>query len=575
MTSRGEEFAAPAKTGFKSDDAQHRRNWTNLEDFLASPFLDSAHIHDATIDTAHIADEAVTNAKIQTLSVDKLTAGELSADVLLSGNIKTAETGQRVEISSDGLKLTDGVTDKVNIPVNGTATFSGGITATGLDVTGNASLRGDANSLEVGAVLTLESGVSNPSAPATIAWSWNVISGDGTGDLARRGMTYDSGAAQFVVCSPTNVSVSGYSAGSGVRLWERRPLLRGPHSVRHFQPYGAVIVGAKMWVSARDDIDGATWLLSYTVTAGVPGVDLATWDNITTNIGASATLAGMTYNGIYPQIGWLSSANILNVTSINPATGNLISALALENSLPPRYSVYDIEYRSESSAHYWAMISDSVTSSYSVRVYSNVPARVISADFDVPSNSRGICHDGTRFFTMPPSTDQFRQHTNWVSASTYEHVAYTWYDAASPVETAVSPDISVSMNQRAKLRVSMPSRPLHSDSIQIYAVETSTTALPAAGDYHRQARITSSSTDLETYDSAGTADPIANTFPVSGASGEITASSTGPWLLKGDGTMGLPTSLTAPASPFEGQMFHNLTTHKAQVYDGSAWQNLF
>lgn len=74
--------------------------------------------------TVGIADLSVTNAKVNDLTVDKLTTGTLTATVTLSGTIKTAASGQRVEMDDDGLRAYDsGGTALVDIKTAGSPVF--------------------------------------------------------------------------------------------------------------------------------------------------------------------------------------------------------------------------------------------------------------------------------------------------------------------------------------------------------------------------------------------------------------------------------------------------------------------
>lgn len=65
--------------------------------------IDTLLVADLAVTTAKIADLAVNNAKINDLSVGKLTTGTLSADIVVGARIKTADTGQRVEVNSGGI----------------------------------------------------------------------------------------------------------------------------------------------------------------------------------------------------------------------------------------------------------------------------------------------------------------------------------------------------------------------------------------------------------------------------------------------------------------------------------------
>lgn len=88
--------------------------------------IGSAKLADLAVVTAKIANLAVNNAKIADLSVGKLTAGTLSADIILGSFIRTALTGNRVELSSGGIQLFNGANIVVDFKTsNGSALVVG------------------------------------------------------------------------------------------------------------------------------------------------------------------------------------------------------------------------------------------------------------------------------------------------------------------------------------------------------------------------------------------------------------------------------------------------------------------
>lgn len=72
-------------------------------------------VGDGAISTAKIQNLAVTDAQIGSASVGKLTTGVFTADMTLSGSIKTATSGNRVEIDSAGVRLYNGTNVVVNL----------------------------------------------------------------------------------------------------------------------------------------------------------------------------------------------------------------------------------------------------------------------------------------------------------------------------------------------------------------------------------------------------------------------------------------------------------------------------
>lgn len=119
-----------------------------------------------TADT--IAAQAVTAAKI---AAGTITADKLAALLILASVIKTASSGKRVEIDSDGIRLLDSSNGLlVRIPTNTDPVYvSGQVEASSLVSVLTAELRGQ-TTISAGAVATLQVGVTDPSsAPAIVA----------------------------------------------------------------------------------------------------------------------------------------------------------------------------------------------------------------------------------------------------------------------------------------------------------------------------------------------------------------------------------------------------------------------
>jgi hypothetical protein len=71
---------------------------------IADATITSAKIGTAQILNANIANAAIDDAKIANVAVGKLTAGTLAADITVSARIKTANTGARTEMNTNGFE---------------------------------------------------------------------------------------------------------------------------------------------------------------------------------------------------------------------------------------------------------------------------------------------------------------------------------------------------------------------------------------------------------------------------------------------------------------------------------------
>lgn len=180
----------------------------------------SGILADASIGTAKIINLAVTDAKIGNMAVGKLTAGSLTADITVSARIKTADTGARVEMNSTGLKAyNSGGTNTVSINSDGSASFTGAVTATSGSFTGAVYASSGSFSGSIyassGTVGGWTIGGSDLSGSGTISGgtiSGAYISGGTISGGAISGGTISGGAISGGTISGTNISSSTVSA---------------------------------------------------------------------------------------------------------------------------------------------------------------------------------------------------------------------------------------------------------------------------------------------------------------------------------------------------------------------------
>jgi hypothetical protein len=107
------------------------------EDGSAAPGLQDAALLEQVTGPDIAANAIIANH----ILAGEITAEKLQAILVLSSMIRTANSGQRVEISPDGIQLiaSDGVTVVVDLPVVGDPYFAGEIDATGLSMEENPS----------------------------------------------------------------------------------------------------------------------------------------------------------------------------------------------------------------------------------------------------------------------------------------------------------------------------------------------------------------------------------------------------------------------------------------------------
>lgn len=76
-----------------------------FDDIELRKIVGTANIANASINNAKIANLAVDDAKIASLAAGKITTGTLSADIILGAKIRTATSGNRVDISGIGVEM--------------------------------------------------------------------------------------------------------------------------------------------------------------------------------------------------------------------------------------------------------------------------------------------------------------------------------------------------------------------------------------------------------------------------------------------------------------------------------------
>lgn len=175
-------------------------------------------VSDGVITETKIADGAISTPKLQAGAV---TADILAATLVLASLIKTADSGRRIEIDVDGIRLYD--TDEsllVRIPTNGDPVFvKGEINADSLVSQTSAELR-TAVSLAGNAVMTLQTGISAPTVVPSLTASVDVLTLTTTPTGSPIGLGYDSGATSFWLgADPDSGYVAHeYNATTGVKI---------------------------------------------------------------------------------------------------------------------------------------------------------------------------------------------------------------------------------------------------------------------------------------------------------------------------------------------------------------------
>lgn len=186
-------------------------------------------VADGIITETKIADGAISTPKLQAGSV---TAQVLAATIVLASLIKTADTGRRIEIDIDGIRLYD--TDEsllVRIPTNGDPVYvKGQVTADSLISQVAASFRGTVD-FAGDSVATLQSGIAAPSTVPTLTTSVDSLTLTGTGlPTSALGLTYDATAGTFLVATDPSTGYVAYEYNATTGAFVRRIAATGSTS---------------------------------------------------------------------------------------------------------------------------------------------------------------------------------------------------------------------------------------------------------------------------------------------------------------------------------------------------------
>ncbi len=188
----------------------------------ASIALLANDVQDGIITETKIAPGSISTPLLQTGAV---TADILAATIVLSSLIKTADTGRRIELDIDGIRLFDDIEGLlVRIPTNGDPVYvHGQVNADSLISETSAAFR-TAASLESSSVMTLQTGVSTPTiVPAlTASVDYLPLTSTPADILTAAGIGYDSAAGTFwLAADPTKSGgyiAHEYNATTGVKV---------------------------------------------------------------------------------------------------------------------------------------------------------------------------------------------------------------------------------------------------------------------------------------------------------------------------------------------------------------------
>lgn len=515
------ELFIPVRGGFTADNDKHKRNQKALEDWAASPFVSSAKIQNLAVQNAHIDDATITSAKISDLSADKITAGTLQAAIIMAGIIRTAETGQRWEITSSAITAYDANGAVfINIPIDGRATFKGEVEASGLLVTGNMVLRGTDNVFAEGSIITLASSTSDPSVAPSVVSFWDSIALATPEPLV--GLAYDSTNTSVWACGQTKIYEFNATTGALIRSQS----LAGQFLVL----YGIVRVGTRVYVLGIAAGDFTVKLRTYSESN--LGAYLGT-RNVQTTDGATNSFGDMALSddGSNVIVCYLNNNQKAIVNKYTRADSpGFSSSTSTSGASNPSWD--HLRGFAAAESKWWIAGTKAGSQNGSVGVVERFSTgAAFEDDHDFPSSSdalKGLSHDGTFFRSLDGAALVKHSNFDWSTESPRYQLCYTWVDdnggasagarplGAGDFESLPSGIARLNHVRRSKLRATTGSAPTGSTHCGFYMHRNAADQAASALDYISDIAATPGSpvvTDIVSFTAGGAAPPTTNNFP--------------------------------------------------------------
>lgn len=425
------------------------------------------------------ADIAVNAIQAGHILAGSITAEQLAAQLVLASRITTAETGQRVDISPDGIVLYDPLGDTIaSLPTADNPYFKATIEALGLDVLGKLTLRGQDNIIEQGAVITLRDKTANPAAAPTISKQWDHVAlADGK---FRAGLWYDpSGTGGVPTWWTSYINLPGdgkyyieeIRVSDGVVLRSSQMPNNGTTRVS-----GVVRLGTSIFVLLRRlNADGEdAWTirklaqsdLSFIDDEPVTGQVLDGEPCLTTD-GTDVILASVN-NSNGDIIGQRYNTSLVLGSTFTMGVDTLSFGSPSTNQLLGAQKV------TEGGTEYWfvGVRAGQSGTQFNVRAYTTAAGvRTTSREFEGAAGAGflGFAHDGTNWHTLSGNNPWLVQHSNYIPADANLYVRYAYEAGANTTER--SPVAIAATTPRTNMRATAPALPSGMDSVVFYAGE--------------------------------------------------------------------------------------------------------
>jgi microcystin-dependent protein len=503
-----------------------------------------------------------------TIVANQIHGGTITSDILVSSNLRTANSGQRVEVNSTGISLwaPDNITVLASLPTDPTLPVSikGNAELDRTTINGNFAMRGTTNEVSQASTLALAGKVNNPLVPPTVNIGWTSVSTWIADDIYSDytyGLTYYNPASNNLYATAISFYGMGISffhptvAGSGGYGGNASCPERS--GTQHFQPIGGVVyhpatnafytLGKAGIISSGLDY----WeLRKYTPAAVNPttaAMTLTAWNTIgqvgTAYPSSKDPVIGLDSTGTGVCVVSYDTASKLQYQTVNTTTLVPSAIQLLSNTATPQQGgIGNLGYTQRGTFDLGGTVTQLVShrggtpgvAGYTVTAVPGTRnANVDWPSANLSSNVRGGLfggHDGL-FHSLDASGRLYHYaSTTWTTESSKWWAGYSLRDTTGVAhETGLSTKATFTMVKRANLTLTSPSIPNNGgvddpDSVSFYLGRGATTPVDTTGMFLNSAP--AAGVRAATLTSAvftGTTS-IANNFPTAGAAKVIDAS---------------------------------------------------
>lgn len=525
------------------------------------------------------------------LAAESVEARNMAAVHVLANDFWTALTGQRVGFTPEGF-LAYGSEDapgspdlRTSIPVEGNVFFKAIVEALGLDLTGDATLRGAGNALLADAALQLKAGVTSPVANPTLQSVWDTKQLDPANPPPsgfRHGLFYDPAGHNPAGGTQPTMFYTEDREGGTVRecRWSDGTALAGrSYSAPGDEtPIGVFRRGSYIYVMTYRPSPGH-WqtrikkllqsdfsFQTATTVRAFGGVALQSYGMMLGTIGGTDYFLELRWlGGEWLVTAWSIAANG-DPNTPSEQTWNLGATGSEPRDGIQRDGKWFISDQG-GAATVWTIPA----------TLGGSPVRSPDDDFRV-ANDRGLTYDDAvdEFLSMPADGINLRRHPNWTWAGSDPFFCrYTWRKDNAPTgrgaedyETNPSPVSEFVHAKRAKLRITLPAFPATVTHAGIYVDQGATEPI-----LDLQTDAPGIVTELTAL-SAGAAPPAANTFPATGTPAKVTGGA-GEEMLNADRRVRVISAAGDPATPLgAGEVRHRSDIDRMRYYNGIVWKAL-